>query len=148
MTLEEVYKQIDAEAEEAALVYPCNAGDDEPIPRPHVNGVRKAYFIKGATPYAEKWVEEKELRERYEKALKQPQMNNSIKQFGFIMAALFTIAGFLCIGSIFMKDFLFPLPAILVSTGMLFFMGATITLLLVTILHHVDKPNNNDTDNG
>lgn len=68
-SLEEVYKQIDAEAEEAALVYPCSAGDDEPRPRPEVNGVRKSFYIKGATPYAEKWQEEKELRERYEKAL-------------------------------------------------------------------------------
>lgn len=70
MNLEEVYKQIDAEAEEAALVYPYSAGGDEPRPRPQVNGVRKAYYIKGAAPYAEKWQEEKELRERYEKALK------------------------------------------------------------------------------
>lgn len=70
MNLEEIYTQIDTEAEEAALVYPCSAGDDEPLPRPQINGVRKAYFIKGATPYAEKWHEEKELRERYEKALR------------------------------------------------------------------------------
>lgn len=75
-------------------------------------------------------------------------MSNEIKQLGFIMAVLFTIAGLLCIGSAFIRTFLFPLPAILILTGLLFFMGATITALLVYILHLLNKPTADDTANG
>lgn len=64
------------------------------------------------------------------------------------MALLFTLAGVLCVASVYIKDFIFPLPAILVLTGMLFFMGATITLLLVIILHYLDKTTTDDTVNG
>jgi hypothetical protein len=73
---------------------------------------------------------------------------NSIKGFGFIMAVLFTTLGGLCIVAILFKDLKFPIPAILVVSGLIFFMGAAILLLLTVVLDCLQKPINkegNDT---
>lgn len=63
MNLEEVYKQIDKEADEVALVWPWGYSQADadnlvkPQPAMQINAVRRQFYIKGATPYAEKWQE-------------------------------------------------------------------------------------------
>lgn len=66
---------------------------------------------------------------------------NSIKGFGFVMAVLFTALGISCVTATFLKDLKFPIPAILGVSGLIFFMGAAILLLLVVVLDCLQKPN-------
>lgn len=65
MRLEAIYDQIEKEASEAALMWPWGYSqkdyeDGKPRPAMEVNAVRKEYYKRGATPYAEKWHETNE----------------------------------------------------------------------------------------
>lgn len=69
MNLEEVYNQINKEADEVALVWPWGYSQTDadnlvkPQPAMQINAIRRQFYIKGATQYVEKWHDsEQEVR--------------------------------------------------------------------------------------
>lgn len=68
--LEKLYQQIEDESYEIAKVF---TGSPDAPGKPIINSTRKEFYKKGATPYAEKWLESKQTKDRYEKALKEIQ---------------------------------------------------------------------------
>lgn len=68
MLNEQLQRQIEQEAEAIA----ANLNDNNDYQAGVINGTKAGYEAAGEI-YASKWQEEKELRERYEKALKEIQ---------------------------------------------------------------------------
>lgn len=71
-------------------------------------------------------------------------MTSTMKGCGFILAILFAILGCLFMAVSLNERYRFPVPALFFLAGIGLFMGTTIILLLVTILHYIENITTDD----